>query len=144
MSGIKQKIKDIMPGTHHKEEREAGLGATGTGTTTTGYGTTTTGQYETPTTGAAGYGVVGDERQAYEKTTGVATTAGEAATCGRESFTKVEDRPRVIEQKVSSLFLSLAFLKNLSFATSSFCGVFLRLSSLFLAFVGVYQGTPPR
>jgi hypothetical protein len=105
MSGIKQKIKNILPGA---AEKETGLGTTTN--TGTGYGTTTTGQYETPTTGAAGYGMVGGEREregAYETT----TTAGEAATCGRESFTKVEDRPRVIEQKVLlNLIYNMFFL----------------------------------
>lgn len=72
---------------------------------TTGAQYDTAGQYTTTTTGAAGYGVVGDrdnEREgAYDTTGATTTTTGEAATCGKESFTKVEDRPRVIEQKVS-------------------------------------------
>ena len=117
MSNIKEKIKNVLPGHHHSTKEGTTLGETRygeernvMGTTGAGYGTTSTeGQYETQTTGAAGYGVIGDreregayEREGYEEgayTTG-ATTTGEAATCGREGFTKIEDRPRVIEQKV--------------------------------------------
>jgi len=105
MSNIKNKIKNVLPGQGHKEEtrQETHYGEERpvAGTTGVQYGTTA-GQYETTTPGAAGYGVIGDretEREGAYGTTGVETT-GAAATCAKDSFTKVEDRPRVIEQKV--------------------------------------------
>jgi hypothetical protein len=124
MSNIKEKIKSVLPGHSHSTKEGTLQGETrygeernvmGTGTGT-GTGLGTTGAYETQTTGAAGYGVVGDRREGdygegYERegaydTTGVATTGvtttGEAATCGREGFTKIEDRPIIRERKVST------------------------------------------
>ena len=78
---------------------------TGTGGTyaTTGTGTGTGGYAQT----GAEYGETGTEYQTTTKTTTTATTgaatAGAQATCGQEHFTKVEDRPRVVERKVSFL-----------------------------------------
>ncbi|KAL4523199.1 hypothetical protein Ndes2526A_g07899 [Nannochloris sp. 'desiccata'] len=109
MSNIKEKIKNVLPGHTHSSKEETRQGETRYGEErpvmagTTGAQYDTAGQYTTTTTGAAGYGVVGDrdnEREgAYDTTGATTTTTGEAATCGKESFTKVEDRPRVIEQK---------------------------------------------
>jgi hypothetical protein len=86
MSNLKEKIKNALPG-HHKEEK-AGMATTP--------GATTTGAYETT-------GVAADA---------TTTTAGEAAVCGKESFTKVEDRPIVIEQKVHKAIFLIILLRK--------------------------------
>lgn len=107
MSNVKEKIKNVLPGQHSSKE-ESRQGEVNYGEERPVMGGTTGGQYETTTTGAAGYGIIGEREGAHEgaygttggETTTTTTTTGAAATCAKESFTKVEDRPRVIEQKV--------------------------------------------
>ena len=75
---------------------ETGVGTTGTAGTT-GYETTGTKGYET----GAGY-EAGTTGTTYQTTT-TTTAAAEGPTCGQEHFTKIEDRPQVIERKVGSI-----------------------------------------
>lgn len=92
MTKIGEKIKDVFtPGHHHKHEGEEHT------TTTTGAGTYGTEPLGTTTTGAYGEGT----GAGYTTTTTTGpvetTAAGTEAVCGQERFTKVEDRPGMLQ-----------------------------------------------
>lgn len=116
MTKFGEKLRDAFTPGHHKHEHEREHVHTTTNepvtTTTAAPGTYETGQPGYGTTGEAGYGTTGygaattttttvQEGGAVPATTGTATnTVGtEAPNCEPQYFTRVEDRPQVIERK---------------------------------------------